>query len=411
MKKKRILFLTAAYPYYPGEQFIEDEIEFWKNQTIANVCVTPASANGGARALPAGIGIDFGMVSKSKISKAKFIASAFFAFIFWRELIYIFINHGLCFDRMFLALKCVTQVYFFKSRLKKIIKKTNEIDVVYCYWNDVQAYAAVILKREGLIKKVISRAHGFDVYEDRRRHEYMPIKRQLINEFDCVLAISNKGKEYLQSTYDVISEKTYVSRLGVPIPVVFAKCTGENKLNLLSISFCVSVKRIDKIIDAISLVKQNLPDVEISWTHIGGGPLFEALNRLAKNKLNNKGIQYNFTGNMENADVKKYFEFNEVDMFINSSESEGVPVSIMEAMSYGVPAIAPNIGGVSEIVSREDDCLMSEAPSAEEISNLILQLKVKVKNIEFRKSIKNKIISNYDAKNNYHNLIDVVCAD
>jgi glycosyltransferase involved in cell wall biosynthesis len=41
-----------------------------------------------------------------------------------------------------------------------------------------------------------------------------------------------------------------------------------------------------------------------------------------------------------------------VDLFINSSESEGLPVSIMEAFAFSVPVIAPDVGGIREIVQN-----------------------------------------------------------
>ncbi|NCO54621.1 MAG: glycosyltransferase, partial [Bacteroidetes bacterium] len=42
-----------------------------------------------------------------------------------------------------------------------------------------------------------------------------------------------------------------------------------------------------------------------------------------------------------------------VDLFINVSESEGIPVSIMEALSAGIPVIATNVGGTNEIVNND----------------------------------------------------------
>ena len=40
-------------------------------------------------------------------------------------------------------------------------------------------------------------------------------------------------------------------------------------------------------------------------------------------------------------------------MFINTSRKEGVPISIMEAMRYGTPVIAPNVGGIPELVNPD----------------------------------------------------------
>ena len=51
-----------------------------------------------------------------------------------------------------------------------------------------------------------------------------------------------------------------------------------------------------------------------------------------------------------NKDVYSYYQTHPVDLFVNVSSSEGLPVSIMEAISYGIPVIATDVGGTSEIV-------------------------------------------------------------
>ncbi|MEM0449104.1 MAG: glycosyltransferase, partial [Methanomassiliicoccales archaeon] len=58
----------------------------------------------------------------------------------------------------------------------------------------------------------------------------------------------------------------------------------------------------------------------------------------------------------------------------NTSLSEGIPVSIMEAHSFGIPAIAPNVGGISEIVNNENGVLMNSNPSATEIAEAIIKI-------------------------------------
>ena len=46
------------------------------------------------------------------------------------------------------------------------------------------------------------------------------------------------------------------------------------------------------------------------------------------------------------------YKENSYHIFVNVSESEGIPVSIMEASSFGIPVIATNVGGVGEIVEN-----------------------------------------------------------
>ena len=67
-----------------------------------------------------------------------------------------------------------------------------------------------------------------------------------------------------------------------------------------------------------------------------------------------------------------YYENNSIDLFINVSESEGLPFSIIEAFSAGIPALATDVGGTSEIVkARKNGILLNERPTAEEVSTSI----------------------------------------
>ncbi|MBA3900251.1 MAG: glycosyltransferase, partial [Bacteroidetes bacterium] len=55
-----------------------------------------------------------------------------------------------------------------------------------------------------------------------------------------------------------------------------------------------------------------------------------------------------------------FYEENYVDLFINVSETEGIPVSIMEAQSAAIPVLATNVGGTSEIVDNENGFLIDK---------------------------------------------------
>jgi colanic acid/amylovoran biosynthesis glycosyltransferase len=80
----------------------------------------------------------------------------------------------------------------------------------------------------------------------------------------------------------------------------------------------------------------------------------------------------------------------------------------MEAMSYGVPTIAPNVGGISELVANEYGCLLSELPSVAEITNAVVAMSSRCKQAEIRSFAKQKIIENYSAARNYKAFVDLV---
>ena len=63
-----------------------------------------------------------------------------------------------------------------------------------------------------------------------------------------------------------------------------------------------------------------------------------------------ENVVCDFRGYVSNQDLMLEYSNNDYDVFINVSSTEGIPVSIMEAMSFGIPAIASNVGGTNEIV-------------------------------------------------------------
>lgn len=128
----------------------------------------------------------------------------------------------------------------------------------------------------------------------------------------------------------------------------------------------VPVKRIHILADALKYI-----DFPVMWTHIGDGPLLgemvEKANLLIEEKPN---VRVNFSGKMTNREVLAYYEAGPVDLFLNVSASEGLPVSIMEAASRGVPIIATDVGGTSEIVNVDEGVgfLLPESTTPEEVA-------------------------------------------
>jgi len=63
---------------------------------------------------------------------------------------------------------------------------------------------------------------------------------------------------------------------------------------------------------------------------------------------------------MTQEEIFSFYRNQAVTWFVNVSESEGIPVSIMEAMSFGIPVIATNVGGSSEIVRNNKNGYLLE---------------------------------------------------
>ena len=79
-------------------------------------------------------------------------------------------------------------------------------------------------------------------------------------------------------------------------------------------------------------------------------------------------------GYVSNRELLDYYEHYHIDLFLNVSLSEGLPLSIMEACSVGVPIVATNVGGVAEIVQdKENGILLDKDFSDQDLLEAILR--------------------------------------
>lgn len=164
---------------------------------------------------------------------------------------------------------------------------------------------------------------------------------------------------YLKTFATSLNEKYSLCYLGTENFKPFVPHPYLQTIELLSVSYVVPVKRIYLIVEALKFCSEK--NIKIHWTHIGAGPEMElAVNLARQNFKGNSSVQYDFLGSFENEKIHEYYKSHQVDLFVNMSESEGLPVSMMEAMSYGVPVIAPDVGGISEIVDDDSGWLLSK---------------------------------------------------
>lgn len=115
---------------------------------------------------------------------------------------------------------------------------------------------------------------------------------------------------------------------------------------IVSCSNIIPVKRCNKIVDILSC----LDGFQIQWFHFGDGEEREKLIQYTQNKLSDN-VSFHIDGAIPNSELMDFYKNTQVDLFINVSDSEGIPVSMMEALSFGIPVIATNVGGTSEIIT------------------------------------------------------------
>lgn len=246
-----------------------------------------------------------------------------------------------------------------------------ETAVVYSYWLFVTARAGSLVTqalqpRCGALR-FYSRAHGYDIYDARNPLGYLPMREYLFGAADAVFPCSNHGTRYLCEKFPSFSAKIRTSYLGTP-DFGIGPVNMDGVFHIVSCSRIVPLKRIERILSSLALLKNS--GIRLRWTHIGGGKGLESLKQRAASALD--FMECCFTGTVPNSAVTGFYAGNPVSLFVNVSSSEGLPVSIMEAASFGIPAVATDVGGTSEIVLDSDTGkLLSPGFSDEDLAKAI----------------------------------------
>lgn len=140
-----------------------------------------------------------------------------------------------------------------------------------------------------------------------------------------------------------------IQRLGTrPLPEVHREKTG--RLNIVSLSSLAPVKRLDLAARGIAQALRR--GVDLHWYHIGGAKA-EQVEEL-KGLLDELQISESVTlvGQLPHEEALNFLADPKLSVFMNTSSSEGVPVSIMEALGCSLPTVCTDVGGSGELVEE-----------------------------------------------------------
>ena len=405
---KKVILITSRFPYVGGEQFLETEVAYYCQHKKVAFKILPILKGRESRELPNCIEVEdiFTNENWTKVKPLYFIKSILSKHLYQEFFVYNMFN----LKKIKILLSSLMLHQFYMKKLETFLKNETNLEetVFYTYWNNEVTYALQSLKAK-YGYKVVSRIHRGDIYEEERAFGYLPLKKQFTHNIDKIFTITQSANKYLMERYGFIEDSIALSRLGVKDLAITSHPSVSNELHIVSCSFLSEIKRVDKIIEALAMVAMQKPQINFRWSHMGNGHLYDELLSLANQKLGDKSnIKFSFLGNLKNVEVYAFYKENKVDVFLNVSESEGVPVSIMEAMSCHVPVIAPDVGGVKDmVIEAHNGRLLSEACSIEEIAKALADSAFfKEKNI--RENAYHLYLEKYSASSNYRQFIDAL---
>ncbi len=236
--------------------------------------------------------------------------------------------------------------------------KAREL-TLYSYWLDEGSYAIATYRRRHRATRAFSRAHAWDVYEERHDPPYLPLRDAILRGLDRTLAVSSSARDALLKASSVAAAAIEVRYLGTRAgrPRVSPRLPG--RLRILTLAFVTPIKQLELLVDALA----RLPDIPVEWHHVGGGPGEAALQDRARRGLGPPGSSVaHFHGTKTAEQLRDFLDATDLDLLVSCSRHEGLPVSMMEACSYAIPILAPAVGGVGEIVHDGENGFLLPAP-------------------------------------------------
>jgi glycosyltransferase involved in cell wall biosynthesis len=289
------------------------------------------------------------------------------------------------------------------SKLRKLLKK-NEVDILHShgYRADITGYLA----NRRWKAKLISSAHGWTSGSAKvLLYEYMD--KKVLKRFDRVLAVSDDIKRTL-IRHHVNADRIVTLRNAIdfdsyskaPDGLSFRKELGiRNGDKLIG-----TVGRLSKekgLDDFLRVAKQIVGSRnDVKFVIVGDGPEKESLIKLRDDL--GLGDQVTFHGYVR--DVSRVYAT--LDLFLLTSSSEGVPISLLEAAYFGKPCIATAVGGIPEILNGVEKLVRPGDVEAMAEQALYL-LSHESEAGEYSKQVQDHLMNQCDPKQWIHSIQDI----
>ncbi|MDN5292274.1 MAG: hypothetical protein PWQ06_2513 [Anaerophaga sp.] len=403
---KSIYIFTFSYPFGKGESFLKGEIDYLAEKFDKLYICPKENDKSSARSVP----------KNAEVICPDDAGNINYKYVFLKNLpilIYIFLTE-LIFNKN--RLKIIGHLSFYihlittnlgiEEKIKPHIKKHPDA-IFYSFWFYDWATILGILKVKGYIKGFVSRINGIDFEEERHKSGFIFPRIFQLKTVSKVIAVSQYALNRIKNDYPKFHKKYTLSRLGVQDKGKNIITPSSNQIVIVSCAHISPIKRVELIPEILKKTT-----ISIKWVHFGGGNEYQQIIEQKASVLPDN-IKYELRGYTPNEEIINYYQTNPVHLFVHLSEAEGgVPVSIQEAISFGIPVLATAVGGVPEIVNDQTGFLLDKNFEIDDAVNFINNFHSSVLNdMKYRNKIKEYFRNHFNDKSNnqqlYNNLISL----
>ncbi len=289
------------------------------------------------------------------------------------------------------------------TALLKFLFIVNKFEIIHFHLGSIASFyrkSIFIYIAKKFNKKIIIHLHGGDFHEFYHPGINMQQKKYINKIFglaDVVIALTVFWKDFLSGIVD--GNKVSVIYNGVPIPACHEK--NYSNIQILFLGRVVKSKGIFDLLDIMPEIVTQFQEVKL---YILGDGDRKHLQKIIQ--------KYNLQDNVEllgwvtGAEKEEYLQSSTI--FVLPSYNEGLPMSLLEAMSYKCAAVTTNVGGIPEVISHGENGYMVEPGDVKELKNTIIELlKDRSKRERIGEQAYNDIISIYSCNKSIEKLLKV----
>ena len=281
-------------------------------------------------------------------------------------------------------------IYRWLKTIFTIYKLGKNKDLIFVNGLGTESTIANIFLKKKIIRKIVGdpvweRAYNkgkvsenFDEFQVKNYGFSISLQKKVrnfsIKNSDIVITPSQHLKNFILNLG--FKNKIETINNGIIIPEESAKKFTNDQTNITIVSRLVTHKNIEKIIAAISDLNNSLIKLNI----IGDGPELNQLQSIASRSNNKENVI--FHGKLHRDDINSIFLKS--DIYVQASNYEGLPHSLLEAMSYGIPVLCTPVGECKELLGNEDRGYKLDLPVSKD------NIKSKIKEIISQKNTATK---------------------
>lgn len=265
------------------------------------------------------------------------------------------------------------KISFFIKNYIIFIKKVilGEFDIAHIHMSYKGSFyrkLLIVLVLKLTKKKFIIHLHGseFEVFYKNSNKIIKKLIRFTLRSCDSFIVLGENWKGIISNIEP--KTKIFVLKNSIRIPD-FKVNRNINKFNVLFLGVLIKRKGIYELIEAIRILSENniITKYNLEFNIAGVGKEESDI----KNLINKYNLDYciNMLGWIDGKQKEKLLKSSQ--LFVLPSYNEGLPMAILEAMSYGIPTVATNVGSIDEVVINNNNGYLIKPGEGEKISKCI----------------------------------------